>query len=294
MRKVIYIGDRTTVYRRLVQFAELEVVAVLARQDSNLHSALVEEQREHRAFSLSEKQDIVNFVASANFDILLSNGCPFILPISRLRKPHQLFLNVHPSVLPDGRGCHPINAVLLMGQRFVGATMHYMDDGVDTGRIVCQESVEVTSDLDLGLLYQIAFELEGQVFATGIGKLIDAGYALPGDPQPQGGSYYTRKPADQRVDFGSMSDGEILLRVKAFGVMTQGVTAQVSSGAIRIFEATQITNRYLLEKYGGQAPRTLLMQYQECLLVKSRDGIIKISSHHPLESANGNARSSPK
>jgi methionyl-tRNA formyltransferase len=50
--------------------------------------------------------------------------------------------NLHPSLLPEGRGCHP-NAWAIARQRPMGVTFHLVDAGVDTGPILAQESVVI-------------------------------------------------------------------------------------------------------------------------------------------------------
>ena len=55
-------------------------------------------------------------------------------------------LNIHPSLLPAFPGLHPHRQVLEHGVRVSGATVHFVDDGVDTGPIVLQAAVPVRPD----------------------------------------------------------------------------------------------------------------------------------------------------
>ena len=60
-------------------------------------------------------------------------------------------INIHPSLLPKfgGRGfygLHVHQAVLAAGEKESGATVHYVDVGVDTGEIILQESLEIVSE----------------------------------------------------------------------------------------------------------------------------------------------------
>jgi phosphoribosylglycinamide formyltransferase 1 len=52
-------------------------------------------------------------------------------------------LNIHPSLLPSFPGLHPQRQALEHGVRVAGATVHFVDEGVDTGPIVLQASVPV-------------------------------------------------------------------------------------------------------------------------------------------------------
>jgi phosphoribosylglycinamide formyltransferase-1 len=55
-------------------------------------------------------------------------------------------MNVHPSLLPAFPGLHPHRQVLQYGVKISGATVHFVDDGVDTGPVILQASVAVRPD----------------------------------------------------------------------------------------------------------------------------------------------------
>ena len=55
-------------------------------------------------------------------------------------------LNVHPSLLPSFPGLHPHRQALAYGVKVSGATVHFVDDGVDTGPVVLQAGVPVRPD----------------------------------------------------------------------------------------------------------------------------------------------------
>ena len=52
-------------------------------------------------------------------------------------------VNVHPSLLPDFPGAHAIDDALAAGVDTTGVTVHYVDDGLDTGAVIRQEAVAV-------------------------------------------------------------------------------------------------------------------------------------------------------
>lgn len=61
-------------------------------------------------------------------------------------------LNVHCSLLPKHRGADPINAVLSAGESETGVTIHWVDEGIDTGDIVMQGVVGISSGIREPLL----------------------------------------------------------------------------------------------------------------------------------------------
>jgi len=52
-------------------------------------------------------------------------------------------LNTHPALLPAFPGAHPVADTLAYGVKVTGATVHLVDDGVDTGPVLAQAPVEV-------------------------------------------------------------------------------------------------------------------------------------------------------
>jgi methionyl-tRNA formyltransferase len=63
-----------------------------------------------------------------------------------LEIPHLACLNLHASLLPRWRGAAPIQAAIAAGDCETGVTVMYMDEGLDTGEILLQRSVEIRTN----------------------------------------------------------------------------------------------------------------------------------------------------
>jgi len=74
-------------------------------------------------------------------DYLVSCGYQHIVPPEILDVPTEGCLNLHPSYLPYNRGANP-NVWSIVDGTPAGVTLHYMDEGIDTGPIVAQQVVE--------------------------------------------------------------------------------------------------------------------------------------------------------
>ena len=55
-------------------------------------------------------------------------------------------LNVHPSLLPDFPGSHAVEEALAAAAAETGVTVHFLDEGVDTGPVIAQEAVPIHPD----------------------------------------------------------------------------------------------------------------------------------------------------
>ena len=60
-----------------------------------------------------------------------------------VRKYKNRIINVHPTLLPAFPGAHPVADTLAYGVKFTGVTVHFVDEGVDTGTIIAQSVVPV-------------------------------------------------------------------------------------------------------------------------------------------------------
>jgi phosphoribosylglycinamide formyltransferase-1 len=74
--------------------------------------------------------------------VVLAGYMHLLTPPFLQRFPGRV-VNVHPSLLPRFPGAHPIEDALAAGVAVTGVTVHYVDEGVDTGPVITQEEVPV-------------------------------------------------------------------------------------------------------------------------------------------------------
>ena len=87
------------------------------------------------AFLLALQEARVDLVALAGFMRILKGGI--------LRAFAQRVVNIHPALLPAFPGLEAWKQALAYGVKFTGATVHFVDEGVDTGPIIAQRAVPV-------------------------------------------------------------------------------------------------------------------------------------------------------
>ena len=84
-------------------------------------------------------------------------------------------VNVHPSLLPAFPGLHPIEEALDYGVRVMGVTVHFIDEGVDSGPIVLQEAFDpVPYARDIAAVERRVHEIEHRLLPRAV-RLIAAG-----------------------------------------------------------------------------------------------------------------------
>ena len=100
-----------------------------------------------------ETRDIFNeklleAVGSFKPDLVVLAGFLVVIPPEMIRKYENRMINIHPSLIPSfcGKGYYGLKvheAALARGVKVVGATVHFVDEGTDTGPIILQKAVEV-------------------------------------------------------------------------------------------------------------------------------------------------------
>jgi phosphoribosylglycinamide formyltransferase-1 len=81
-------------------------------------------------------------------------------------------VNTHSAPLPEFPGAHPIEDVLASGVKQTAATVHYVDEGVDTGRVIMAEPVPVRDDDTVETLRARVQEVEHRLLPEAVKELI--------------------------------------------------------------------------------------------------------------------------
>jgi phosphoribosylglycinamide formyltransferase 1 len=76
-------------------------------------------------------------------ELVVLAGYMHLLTPPFLQRFPQRVINVHPSLLPEFPGAHAIDDALAAGAETTGVSVHYVDDGLDTGPLIVQEPVRV-------------------------------------------------------------------------------------------------------------------------------------------------------
>jgi phosphoribosylglycinamide formyltransferase 1 len=81
-------------------------------------------------------------------DLIVSAGYMRVLGSPVVERWRHAWLNIHPALLPSFPGMHAVRDALAYGAKVTGVTVHFVDEGVDSGPVVSQEVVGVRDDDD--------------------------------------------------------------------------------------------------------------------------------------------------
>jgi methionyl-tRNA formyltransferase len=172
-----------------------------------------------------------------NLDAAVVAAYGLILPKPMLTAPTRGCLNIHASLLPRWRGAAPIHAAILAGDAETGITIMQMDEGLDTGPMLCREAVPITPSTTTAALHDVL---------AGMGaRLILAALAEPSEPvqQPSEGATYAPKLSrdDGRIDW-TLDAAAIERRIRAFDPWP-GTFSTLNGQVLKILAAVVTTGR---------------------------------------------------
>lgn len=123
-----------------------------------------------------------------------------ILKSNIINIPFLGCINLHPSLLPKYRGMSPQHWPIINGDTETGITIHFINEGVDTGDIILQETIKITDNMYVVDLQLKMMKLYGDIMVRAI-KKISKGNTIFIKQDILKGSYYGRlKESQCKID----------------------------------------------------------------------------------------------
>ena len=122
---------------------------------------------------------MADWLAEHGVGLVVCAGYMHLLePVFLERFPERV-VNVHPAPLPAFPGPHPLEDLLAAGAAEAAATVHYVDEGVDTGEVIASEPVPVHPDDSVETLRERVHEAEHELLPRVVARLVGAGEPSP-------------------------------------------------------------------------------------------------------------------
>ena len=126
-----------------------------------------------------EQPAVLEELEKSGAEIIVLAGYMKVLSPEIIERYRNRIINIHPSLIPKycGKGFYGIRvhrAVIEGGEKESGATVHYVDEGVDTGKIILQEKVPVMEGDTPEELAARVLKTEHRILAEGLKIAIDS------------------------------------------------------------------------------------------------------------------------
>ncbi|MCF7926855.1 MAG: phosphoribosylglycinamide formyltransferase [Candidatus Izimaplasma sp.] len=123
-------------------------------------------KQEYEILILSElKNNHIKFIALAGYMRLIGNTLLNAYP--------KKIINIHPSLLPAFKGLDALGQAVKSKVRVTGITIHYIDEGMDTGEIIAQEPLKITPPYNRIQIEKRLHQLEHKVYPKVIKQLLE-------------------------------------------------------------------------------------------------------------------------
>lgn len=277
--KIGYFADGPWSHRALDLIASdagLEVSFICARF-SNPDQYLKKKAAELGVeFCISENVNSDSFLDSINdhkCDLFVSMSFDQILRERFYSFPPLGTINCHAGKLPFYRGRNILNWALINDEKEFGITVHYIDDGVDTGDIVLQRTYPIDGSDNYGSLLAKAHRECPSVLYEAI-QLIRSGKAsrlIQNSIHPVGSIFSQRKPGDETIDW-NWTSREVFNFVRALSRPGPLAQTKINDKTVYIVKAELVTDAPLYKCIPG----ALLAKDGIGFLVKTGDTYIRI------------------
>lgn len=114
--------------------------------------------------------ELMRHIETLNPNLVVSVGFMRILSPDFVSK--FKVINSHPALLPKFPGAHPVRDALGAGVRVTGATVHWVNSGVDSGKVIAQTEVDVLPDDNEGTLHERIKIVEQSLIVETLKKLL--------------------------------------------------------------------------------------------------------------------------
>jgi methionyl-tRNA formyltransferase len=218
--------------------------------------------------------EFYDLVAPYMSDLFVSMSFNQIFKSKLLDLPRLKAINCHAGKLPFYRGRNVLNWVLINGENEFGITVHYMDDGIDTGDIILQRIFEITETDNYAKLLVKAYKECGAILYDSI-KLVQAGNVniiRQSDVDPIGSYCITRIQGDEKLNW-NLTSWEIFNFVRAICDPGPQARTRLYGNEIKINKVELLSNA---TNFKG-IPGSIVGIQQDGFLVKTLDSLVRVT-----------------
>ena len=113
-------------------------------------------------------KEIINYLKEKKVDLVVLAGYMRILTPYFINAYKDKIINIHPALLPSFPGLHAQKQAVEYGVKVSGCTVHFVDEGVDSGPIILQQAIEVKDDDTEESLAERILREEHQIYPKAI------------------------------------------------------------------------------------------------------------------------------
>lgn len=261
---------------KLLMDESIEIAFICARhhkQDEKLRLVSKEQRIDFFSHPRINSIEFFNLVSNYECDLLVSMSFNQIFRKSLIDLPPLGLINCHAGMLPFYRGRNILNWVLINDESNFGITVHYIDEGIDTGDIILQHNYRIDDNDDYSTLLARSYQGCGLILYEAV-KLIQAGNVerkVQTDIDALGSYCTTRIEGDEILDWRQNSR-EVFNFVRGLSLPGPQARTHLDGVEIKINKVSYLSDA---TKYKG-IPGSVIGIDDGTFLVKTLDSFVRI------------------
>lgn len=266
-------------FDKLVDDESIEIAFICVRYDKK-DPELIKRGEESGIDVLYSKNinhtDFIDKMKLYNVDLFVSMSFNQIFKKEMINLPPLRTINCHAGKLPFYRGRNVLNWVLINDEKEFGITVHYIDEGIDTGDIILQRCFEITDKDNYSTLLAVAYSECASILYDAI-KKIQNGTAqrISQDWIDPVGMYCgTRIEGDEVLDWNQKSR-DIFNFVRAICKPGPQALTYKGNDEVRINKVNLIQGAHIYKGIPGQ----IIGVTKKGILVKTKDSMIEVEEY---------------
>ena len=218
-------------------------------------------------------QEFIDRITKYQADLFVSMSFNQIFREQMINLPKYKTINCHAGKLPFYRGRNILNWALINDEREFGVTAHYVDEGIDTGDIIVQETYPITDDDNYGTLLARAYDGCADVLYRAITMIQnnEVKRIRQQDIDPVGMYCGARQPGDEIIDW-NQSSREIFNFIRAICTPGPQAISWINGTQISINRARMIPGSHVYKNTVGQ----VIGKTKDGFLIKTGDTMLEI------------------
>jgi len=281
--RIGYFGDGPwshLAFDMIIENLDIEIAFVCARFDSPDPELKSRAQRCGIEFLTHPKvnsSDFINLATTFKCDLFVSMSFNQIFRKPLFDLPRLTTINCHAGKLPFYRGRNVLNWALINDEKEIGVTVHFVDEGIDTGDIVIQRTFDLSDEDDYASVLKRAVKLCAECLYDAIIQINSGTFTrTPQCTIDEFGSYCARRSiGDERIDW-SKNSRQIFNFVRALCAPGPQATSAIDGIDIKINKISYREDASL----SPAEPGTIIEADCDSISVKSVDGFIELIEWH--------------
>ena len=277
--KIGYFADGPWAHKafdKIVADSSLEIRFMTVRYDRQDDELIRRAKAHNIPIELSANINSPAFVEkmkSYGVDLFVSAASKQIFKTEMINLPRYKSINCHAGKLPFYRGRNILNWALINDEKEFGITVHYFDEGIDTGDIILQETYAITDEDTYATLLERAYVGCADVLYRAIKMIQDNKVERVAQNTIDAVGTYCgiREPGDEIIDW-SQTSREIFNFIRALCIPGPQAVSWINGQKISINKARMIAGAHVYKNTVGQ----IVGKTKDGFIVKTGDTILEI------------------